>query len=831
MTRAHSYLAHSALCWFIIVTVCISFCIQAPLTASAQELSAKSVSDSINRGRDFLLSRQNEDGSWSPPVGSSFKVGTSCLALMSIINCGMTPQDEPVQRGLKFLRSQRPPEPKGTYQISLMIMALAAAKDGKRDLTLIQSLVSRLEQSQVKQGANAGGWWYGRGMAVGGGDQQNADRSNSQYAVLALRDAVHAGVPVDMATWKLIKQYWTSQQSPDGGWGYDVNSRKSRGSMTVAGIATMVIVNSMLGDELKINPDGTPVCCDKKESDQSIERGINWMAGHFSVGSNPGVNSWLLYYLYGLERAGRLSGTRFFGKHDWYREGASFLLQRQSVRDGSWKGNGAIESDPVLGTSFVLLFLSKGLAPVLINKLEYKTNQKVAENPDAIPNWNHHQNDILNLTDALSGRPDWPKLLTWQTVNLDLAIQGGGVQVLRQAPVLFISGLENPRFGEKQVAMLKQYVEQGGFIFAVNNCNGAGFDRGFRQLIRRMFPEGAAQLKKLTAEHPVFRCEYLLDAESIELYGVDVGCRTSIIYCPDDLACLWDKWMKFPSKARSPKATSMSMRAVRVGTNVIAYATGREPPNKLDQEALASQGGAQDQIERGFLQIAKIRHTGTWDAAPRALRNLLKALNQKAGMIASTKTPNLPASDPNLMKYPLLYMHGRSQFSLSKSEQANLKQALENGAVLFADACCGSQPFDQSFRQMIQEMFPTQQLKRIPINHSLFTEETGYDVRKVRRRQMEVDDVNQPLKAKTVIVEPLFEGIEIDGHLAVIYSKYDISCALEQQASVTCDGYVPEVDVNLALNIVRYALLQDISYQEKVEKKPLEIRELDSVQK
>ena len=587
--------------------------------------------------------------------------------------------------------------------------------------------------------------------------------------------------------------------------------------MTVAGIATMVIVNSMLGDELEINADGSPNCCKKKVSDESIERAVRWMANHFSVGSNPGVGNWLLYYLYGLERAGRLSGTRFFGKHDWYREGAAFLIQRQSARDGSWKGTGQIEGNPILGTSFVLLFLSKGLAPVLINKLEYKTNQQAAPNPKAVPNWNRHQNDILNLTDALSGRPDWPKLLTWQTVNLELAIQAGNVQVLRQAPVLYLSGLDNPNFGEKEIAMLKQYVEQGGFIFAVDNCNGAGFDRGFRDLIKSMYPEGEAQLKRLTAEHPVFRCEYLLDAESVELYGVDIGCRTSIIYSPDDLACLWDKWMKFPPRERSANAKSMITRAVRVGTNVIAYATGREPPNKLDQEELANTGGMQDQIERGFLQIAKIRHNGTWDAAPRALRNLLKALNQKAGMIASTKSKNLPASDPNLMRYPLLYMHGRSQFSFSKTEQATLKKALENGAVLFADSCCGSPPFDRSFRQMIREMFPTKQLKRIPVNHPLFSEQTGYDVRKVRRRQMEVNDVNQPLRAKTIVVEPLLEGIEIDGHLAVIYSKYDISCALEQQASVACSGYIPQDAVNLALNIVRYALLQDISFEDQVE--------------
>ena len=38
---------------------------------------------------------------------------------------------------------------------------------------------------------------------------------------------------------------------------------------------------------------------------------------------------WPLYYLYGVERAGRLSAQRFFGPHDWYREGAAYFVDGQ----------------------------------------------------------------------------------------------------------------------------------------------------------------------------------------------------------------------------------------------------------------------------------------------------------------------------------------------------------------------------------------------------------------------------------------------------------------------------------------------------------------------
>jgi hypothetical protein len=48
----------------------------------------------------------------------------------------------------------------------------------------------------------------------------------------------------------------------------------------------------------------------------------------------------------------------------------------------------------------------------------------------------------------------------------------------------------------------------------------------------------------------------------------------------------------------------------------------------------------------------------------------------------------------------------------------------------------------------------------------------------------------------------------------VIYSKYDISCALEHQASLSCDGYVEADAAKLAMNIVLYAMQQDIRWSQ-----------------
>lgn len=779
--------------WLLLVSLVLT----SGRTAQA-EITAKQVIDSIERAKRFLIKQQRPDGSWQAGGGDNYQVGITSLALLALMNSGMTPQDAEVKKGLDFLRRQNP---RLTYEVSLAIMALAAAREKGKDGPLLAKLVNQLEEAQLRTGENAGTWGYqsgSRGALEGGGD-----RSNGQYAVLALREASDAGIEVNAGTWRRAREHWMTHQSPDGGWGYSGRGGQgSTGSMTVAGIATLFITEGMVpAKEKELNADGTPNCCGNVETDKHVEDGLRWMAQNFAVGHNPKHGTWLLYYLYGLERAGRLSGRRFFGdglnRHDWYREGAEYLVERQAQLNGSWTGQGSLEADPVVGTSFALLFLSKGLSPVLINKLEY--------GPRAGQAWNKHPHDVRNLTQHISGLDKWPRLVTWQVVTMAQA----NVSDLMQAPVLFFNGEEAPRFSQEDVDLLREYIAQGGFLFAERTCKSAAFDEGFRELIRQMYPQAEARLKKLDAEHPVYRSEYLLDPSTVELWGVDVGCRTSIIYSPNDYSCLWHKWTPLKKSDRPAQLTGMITKAMHVGVNVLAYATGREPPDKLSQAEQLVVEGAQDKIQRGFIEIAKLRHNGGWDAAPQSLRNLLLALNKVSGTLASTKAKDLAILDPNIYNYPLLYMHGRNAFQLGKQEQDQLRKYLtERHGVLFADACCSGPQFDRSFRQLVAELFPSQKLKRIPPTHEMFSTAVGYDLKSVKRREAQVDKADAPLSIAERVGEPFLEGIEIDGRFVVIYSKHDISCALERQASVACTGYVHDSAVRIAVNVVLYALLQ-----------------------
>jgi hypothetical protein len=252
---------------------------------------------------------------------------------------------------------------------------------------------------------------------------------------------------------------------------------------------------------------------------------------------------------------------------------------------------------------------------------------------------------------------------------------------------------------------------------------------------------------------------------------------------------------------------------MKVGVNVIAYATGREPPEKLSDTG-ARRKEAADNVERGLLQIGKLRHNGGWDTAPKALKNLLMALNDTVGLAASTQTEAIPPTLDEMSRFPLIYMHGRYRFQIDAQQQQAIRDYLSRGGVLFADACCGASNFDRSFRDLMRQLYPEQELKQIPVTHEIFTEATWHNITKATIRRLVPSEENAALTMRTVEGQPFLEGIEIDGRYAVIYSKYDISCALQHQASLSCDGYIEADAAKIAVNVVLYSMQQSIHWSE-----------------
>jgi len=50
------------------------------------------------------------------------------------------------------------------------------------------------------------------------------------------------------------------------------------------------------------------------------------------------------------------------------------------------------------------------------------------------------------------------------------------------------------------------------------------------------------------------------------------------------------------------------------------------------------------------------------------------------------------------------------------------------------------------------------------------------------------------------------EGIQVDGRWVVIYSKYDVGCAIEGHKAADCLGYDKESALRIAAAVVLYSL-------------------------
>jgi len=192
------------------------------------------------------------------------------------------------------------------------------------------------------------------------------DNSNSQYAALGLRACHDAGIILPQEVLKRAQTWWRGAQEATkkgeaAGWTYgeaaSPGGRTSYGSMTAGAAGSLVMYHYMLGEPWM--------------KDDAILKGLEWMIGHFTVTENPGLGdpkkreeyTWHYYYLYALERLGIMYGTDTLGAHDWYMEGATFLVKAQKP-NGSWEGkpgDGFMTHD----TCFAILFLRRATRPLL----------------------------------------------------------------------------------------------------------------------------------------------------------------------------------------------------------------------------------------------------------------------------------------------------------------------------------------------------------------------------------------------------------------------------------------------------------------------------------
>jgi len=172
----------------------------------------------------------------------------------------------------------------------------------------------------------------------------DGDNSITQFAMLGLWAANRSRLKIAPEAWRRCLETTRGVQCYDGGWAYSGRQSKGYGSMSCAGVCTLAICMEHLG--------GKPL------EDLQVQEGLRWFAANkWKFDENTlHEKAHLYYYIYSIERMGRILGVDFVGDVEWYPTGAKYLVGAQA-KAGSWPG-GDGESD-ALRTSFALLFLTR----------------------------------------------------------------------------------------------------------------------------------------------------------------------------------------------------------------------------------------------------------------------------------------------------------------------------------------------------------------------------------------------------------------------------------------------------------------------------------------
>ena len=561
----------------------------------------------------------------------------------------------------------------------------------------------------------------------------------------------------------------SDRQHRDGGWGYTPRHQPSTGSMTCAGISSLIITGLRRyqgqeflqgDDDPRLRPGGVQL---------HLQRGIDWLASHFQVGQNFGHGQqWKYYYLYGLERAGRLAGARFFGEHDWYREGAEELVHDQDPLSGFWQG-------PARRTSWSRPASPccswPRAAPVLINKLRHAPAGRLEQRPRRRPQPRRRRLPRLEAPADLAGRR--PRT-------------SRRVQDMLQAPIVFFNGHEAPEFSRRgQGRTSASTSSRAGSSSPRPAAASREFDRGLPRpdegdlpRARVQAPPAAAGAPRLAGQAPALARgpPALGDRARLPDRGRSTRPRTSRAtgtrseHSPANPAVI--------KRSRSARTSSTTPPAASCPP------TSWRSARSHDFKAEAAQAGRP--ADRQAQARRRLEHRPAGDPqpdgrAPQAAARLRRG-DQPEGPVPARPEPGLLPAD----LHPRPRRRCRSpRRTWTPCASTSTRAAARSSPTPPAAAPRSTPPF----RRFVAELLPEPPAGADPPRR-----------RAVHRRRSAStsSDVQYTKAAGGGKDFPQLEGVKINGHWAIIYSKYDIGCALERHPGLDCKGYTHESAVRIA---------------------------------
>jgi hypothetical protein len=728
----------------------------AAIWRSENSVDDQAVRQAIQRGLEALWKIQTAGGTFEGVARGprKFHVGATAQGVYALLECGVSPQDKRIEQMLTWLAKQ---EVTDTYDVAFRILAMTAAHRRRPNAALVAQVRKDCEQLYNSISKSDYGYNYNANGTPTESHREgfgNSDGSNSQYALLAVWMAVeYCQAEVPEKWWELHKKYWLNLQSRNGGWGYTRKRLRPEPylSMSAAGLASMFVCLDHLHA-------GDYVNCSRPVRFDSIERGLKWMDQNFAhqIGKR-----WPYYTLYGVERVGLASGYKFFGQVDWYKQGVDYLLKLQKD-DGSWEPGPGWGANVNTATCYALLFLQRGLHPVLFNKLRFKGD------------WNNRPRDLANLTRWMTTQFEKP--FQWQIINIDTP-----VQQWHDAPILYISGSRKPKIDEEGMDKIRRYVLQGGTIFSVTECNGVGFRQGVREMYAKLFP--SYELTTVPADDPIRNVFFNLRPRP-QLYRLSNGVRTLAIHCDYDLARFWQL-----------RQTDTARPTFEIGANIAHYATStfQLRPRGTTHWPEAPKLEKPD----ASLKIALVDHGQNALAEPLALERLARMMGHLHNLSIEVAEPveiqDLPES-----KLDLAIVTGTGTLRLSKKQSQALKEFTDAGSMVLLTPLGGDEAYAESLSRQFRETFGVANVLPVPAGGSILS---------VKDHQVkEFGFRNQRSRA-----ESRLEMVVGQHGPVALATPYDVLTALVGYPSKQIKGYDPQTAFALMRNILIHLAKPDES--------------------
>jgi hypothetical protein len=724
------------------------------------------VRQAIDKAKAYLYSQQKSDGTWEAsfePHGDQ-KTGQTALATYALLSSGESHQDSHLVPAIVYLKKT---ETTGIYALGVRCQVWLNLPPTPEVRAAMAKDAKVLVQSMKRAGESKGFYDYN----PGGGKRYS--HSRSQYAVLGLWAATQTGIEVPREYWQIVEKGWIEHQDAGGAWNYifQNDNYPPTPGMTAVGVATLFITQDFLHAAEGLSGTGGNV------HNPAIERGMKWMTDNFSkVASEESYKrDYPLSTLYAIERIAVASGTKRFGDVDWYDKGAGYLLKHQRS-DGSYSND--IEGTRVAATSLAILFLARGSAPVVMSKLDYSAAGGSGGGADM--HWNQRPRDVANVTRWVGRQVE--RDLNWQVINLDAP-----AEEFNDAPILYLAGNQALQLSAEHEAKLRQFVERGGLI--LGNADGASknFADGFTTLGKKLFP--AYAFAPLPENHVIFvnqqfpRTKWKRKPTVLSLSN---GARELMILLPD----------ADPAKAWQTQTVAGREELFQLAADIFLYAVDKQNLRRRGESYLIL---ADPKIQPAkTIKLARLQYAGNWDPEPGGWRRLASVMHN-ADKVALQVEP-VALGSGKLGGYKIAHLTGTAAMQLDTSAREELKKFLAAGGTLLVDAAGGSSDFAAAAEAEIAALVPdaaTQLKDVIPLADPLYTA-GGYKLRPIVYRSFARTKLG-------LIKTPQLRGVRMNGRLAVIFSREDLSVGLIGQPVDGIVGYDPDTATTLMSRVILFA--------------------------